>query len=119
MKVEFLSGFEKDLANTISIIGAGVIRNKFTVPTRTADDPYKSQFTKTLAIIENDEAKGWAPEILAKKMVQIVECRKPKQRYVIASFEQKLAVVLKKILPAKIFGKNLLFHHLFYHRFII
>ena len=63
------------------------------------DDPYQSQFTKTLSIIENDEKKGWAPEILAKKIVQIVECKNPKQRYVIASFEQKLAVVLKKILP--------------------
>jgi short-subunit dehydrogenase len=72
-----------------------------------ADDPYQVQFTKTLSIIENDEAKGWAPEILARKMVKIVECRKPKQRYVIASLEQKLAVVLKYILPGRIFSKIL------------
>lgn len=76
-----------------------------------ADDPYKSQFSKTLSIIENDEAKGWAPEILAKKMVKIVECRNPKHRYVIGSFEQKLAVILKKILPAKIFSKILESHY--------
>jgi len=76
-----------------------------------ADDPYKTQFTKTLTIIENDEAKGWAPEILAKKMVKIVECRNPKQRYVIGSFEQKLAVVLKSILPAKIFRKIMESHY--------
>jgi len=76
-----------------------------------ADDPYKSQFSKTLSIIENDEAKGWAPEILAKKMVKIVECRNPKHRYVIGSLEQKLAVILKKILPGKIFGKILESHY--------
>jgi short-subunit dehydrogenase len=75
------------------------------------NDPYKTQFSKTLSIIENDEAKGWAPEILAKKMVKIVECSKPKQRYIIASFEQKLAVVLKYILPGKIFGKILESHY--------
>jgi len=76
-----------------------------------ADDPYKSQFSKTLSIIENDEAKGWAPEILAKRMVKIVECRNPKHRYVIGSLEQKLAVILKKILPGKIFGKILESHY--------
>jgi short-subunit dehydrogenase len=74
-------------------------------------DPYKTQFKKTLSIIENDEVKGWAPEMLAKKMVKIVECRNPKQRYVIASLEQKLAVVLKRILPGKIFGKILENHY--------
>lgn len=75
------------------------------------DDPYHVQFTKTLSVIENDEAKGWSPEILAKKMVKIVECRKPKQRYIIASFEQKLAVVLKYVLPGKIFSKILEGHY--------
>jgi short-subunit dehydrogenase len=75
------------------------------------DDPYQPQFEKTLAIIENDEAKGWSPEILAKKIAKIVECKKPKQRYVIASLEQKLAVVLKKILPGKIFEKILSGHY--------
>jgi short-subunit dehydrogenase len=75
------------------------------------EDPYKKQFEKTLSIIENDEAKGWAPEILAKKVVKIVDCKKPKQRYVIASLEQKLAVVLKYILPGKLFGKILESHY--------
>ncbi len=78
---------------------------------RTDTDPYQSQFEKTLSIIENDEAKGWAPEKLAKKMVKIVECRNPKQRYIIASMEQKLAVVLKHLLPDKIFSKILESHY--------
>ncbi len=78
---------------------------------KSTDDPYKTQFDKTLSIIEIDEAKGWAPEILAKKMVKIVENKNPKQRYIIASFEQKLAIILKKILPGKIFGKILESHY--------
>ncbi len=74
-------------------------------------DPYQSQFGKTLSIIENDEANGWNPENLAKKMVKIVECRNPKQRYIIASIEQKLAVILKYVLPGKIFSKILESHY--------
>jgi short-subunit dehydrogenase len=75
------------------------------------NDPYQTQFAKTLAIIEKDEAKGWASEILAKKLVKIVECKKPKQRYIIASLEQKLAVRLKYILPGKLFRKILEDHY--------
>lgn len=78
---------------------------------RSETDPYKSQFEKTLSIIENDESKGWIPEKLAKKMVKIVECQNPRQRYIIASTEQKLAVVLKYVLPGKIFSKILESHY--------
>ena len=75
------------------------------------NDPYKLQFEKSLAIIEKDETHGQDPAKLAKKLVKIAECRNPKQRYIIASFEQKLAVGLKYILPGKIFEKILADHY--------
>jgi NAD(P)-dependent dehydrogenase (short-subunit alcohol dehydrogenase family) len=73
-------------------------RRNFLAPTD-SNDPYNEQFEKTLGVIEKDEANGWEPIILARKLVKIVECKNPCQRYIIASFEQKLAVVLKYILP--------------------
>jgi short-subunit dehydrogenase len=75
------------------------------------NDAYSVQFEKSLSVIENDESKGWNPEILARKMVKIVNCRNPRQRYIIASFEQKLAVFIKKILPGKLFSKILADHY--------
>ncbi|MGE0018041.1 MAG: SDR family oxidoreductase [Draconibacterium sp.] len=75
------------------------------------NDAYQVQFEKTLAVIEKDENKGWNPEILAQKMVKIVNCKNPRQRYIIASFEQKLAVFIKKILPGKLFSKILADHY--------
>jgi NADP-dependent 3-hydroxy acid dehydrogenase YdfG len=78
---------------------------------KTANDPYAEQFAKSLAIIENDENGGWPPEVLAKKLVKIVESKNPCQRYVIATAEQKLAVVLKKILPSAWFMKILAPHY--------
>jgi short-subunit dehydrogenase len=68
-----------------------------------ANDPYYQQYVNTLEKIEKDEAKGWEPEILAKKMVKIVESKSPRQRYIIGSFEQRLSVLLKRILPGSIF----------------
>jgi NAD(P)-dependent dehydrogenase (short-subunit alcohol dehydrogenase family) len=75
------------------------------------NDPYKLQFEKTLNVIEKDESNGWKPEILAKKIVRIIECNNPRQRYIIASPEQKLAVVLKYILPGKLFRMILQDHY--------
>ena len=85
-------------------------RRKYLAPTYTGD-PYQKQFEKTLAVIEKDESNGWKPEILARKLVKIIECKNPSQRYIIASFEQKLAVILKYILPGKIFRKILESHY--------
>lgn len=85
-------------------------RRGFLAPTG-SEDPYQAQFAKTLAIIEKDESKGWAPEILAKKLARIVNCAHPRHHYIIASFEQKLAVVIKYILPGKLFSKILRDHY--------
>jgi len=85
-------------------------RRNFLAPTL-AGDPYHEQFQKTLAVIEKDESKGWKPAILAEKIVKIVECKNPRQRYIIASFEQKLAVVLKYVLPGKLFRMILQDHY--------
>jgi NADP-dependent 3-hydroxy acid dehydrogenase YdfG len=75
------------------------------------DDPYHEQFTKTLAVIEKDETNGWEPAVLSRKIVKIVECKNPSQRYIIASLEQKLAVVLKYVLPGKLFRMILQDHY--------
>jgi short-subunit dehydrogenase len=85
-------------------------RRNFLAPTD-ASDPYHEQYLKTLAIIEKDESNGWEPQVLAKKIVKIVHCKNPRQRYIIASFEQKLAVVLKYILPGKLFRMILEDHY--------
>ena len=79
--------------------------------TKATNDPYAEQFAKSLSIIEKDENGGWPPEVLARKLVKIVEAKNPCQRYVIATAEQKLAVVLKKILPSAWFIKILAPHY--------
>lgn len=78
---------------------------------KSVNDPYAEQFDKSLSIIEKDEYEGWPPEVLAKKLVKIIEIKNPRPQYIIASFEQKLAVVLKKILPVNWFVKILAPHY--------
>jgi short-subunit dehydrogenase len=85
-------------------------RRNFLAPTD-SNDAYNEQYKKTMAIIEKDEAGGWEPVVLASKLVKIVECKNPRNRYIIASFEQKLAVMLMHILPGKLFAMILEDHY--------
>jgi len=79
-------------------------RRKFLAPTD-ENDPYYSQYNRTLSKIESDETRGMDPVILAKKIVKIIDKKNPAQRYIIGSFDQKLSVCVKRIVPEKWFRK--------------
>jgi NAD(P)-dependent dehydrogenase (short-subunit alcohol dehydrogenase family) len=79
-----------------------VARRKFLSPTG-KEDPYNKQFINALEIMEKNELAGKKPSYLASKMVKIVNCGNPKQRYVIGAFYEKIAVRLMYILPDKFF----------------
>ncbi|NLN63947.1 MAG: SDR family oxidoreductase [Clostridiaceae bacterium] len=65
--------------------------------------PYYDLFRKVTAKIEYDEAHGSEPEKLARLIGRIVQARRPRLRYMSGKFDQKLSVLLKKILPGKMF----------------
>lgn len=64
---------------------------------------YKTAIEK----VEHDENGGLKPVVLARKISQIIQKKNPRNDYVVASFEQKLSVLLKRILPAKWFARIL------------
>lgn len=66
--------------------------------------PYEKQFRTTQAKFEKDETSGGKPEKLAKVILKIVESKRPCNRYIVANFEQKLSVLLKRILPVGLFS---------------
>jgi NAD(P)-dependent dehydrogenase (short-subunit alcohol dehydrogenase family) len=85
--------------------------NRINIHAVNGDDSYESQFAKTLDIIQHDEIGGWNPAILAFKIGKIIEKKNPAEKYIVASFPQKLAVVLKYILPGKWFSAILRTHY--------
>lgn len=72
---------------------------------------YEKQFEHTLKIIEKDETGGMDPKYLALKVARIVDGRSNKQRYIIGSFIQRLAVVVKKIIPESLFSAIIANHY--------
>ncbi len=77
-------------------------RKNFLAPTG-QDDPYNRDFMNALAVMEKNEMGGKNPAFLARKIVKIVGCRHPNQRYIIGAWYEKAAVKLKYILPGKVF----------------
>lgn len=75
------------------------------------DGPYAQQFEHSLRIIEKDETGGMDPHLLALKVARIVETRHHKQRYIIGSFVQRLAVLIKKMVPEALFTAIIANHY--------
>ena len=71
-----------------------------------ADAAYPA-YARALASIEKDETGGLRPEYLAAKVSKIVVCRHPRYHYVISTLEQRLSVLLKRVLPPSWFARIL------------
>ena len=92
----------------VSMVEPGDFATNFTARRKNSEETAKSEaygesFARSLAIIEKEENGGLKPDILARRIEKIIECRKPRLRYVVANFEQKLSVLLKRILPGNMF----------------
>jgi len=75
------------------------------------NNAYNAQFQKTLSLIEKDEKGGLKPEYLARKLAKILGKKNPCHSYIIATLEQKFAVILKRILPGSLFSSILSSHY--------
>lgn len=119
-----IEGFSEALAieelhNNIRVIviRPGDFRTNFTQNRKSIQKLYQNHeriqqpFLKTFEVIKNDELNGLSPEILANKIVKIIRKKRPRFAYVIASFEQKLAVFLKNFLPNYLFFNILSKHY--------
>lgn len=66
-----------------------------------------TSYAESMTKVEHDETGGLKPQVLARKISQIIRKKNPRYGYVVASFEQRLSVFLKRVLPAKWFASIL------------
>jgi short-subunit dehydrogenase len=72
---------------------------------------YKEQYAKNLALMDADVNDGLSPEVMAKFVFKIIQTSKPKIHYRVGSFMQKFSIVLKRILPDKVYERLLMNHY--------
>jgi len=75
------------------------------------DSPYKEAYGSTLAMMNDHVDHGEDPIKMARKVHHIIQTSNPKVRYKVGAFMQKFSVVLKGILPNRVYEKMLMNHY--------
>ena len=73
--------------------------------------PYKRAYQNTLDIMNEHVDAGKDPELMAKMVYKIIKTPKPRGHYKVGEPLQKISIVLKRILPDKLYEKILLKHY--------
>jgi short-subunit dehydrogenase len=73
--------------------------------------PYKKAYGNTLTMINKHVAQGEDPIQMAEVVHKIIESKNPRIHYKVGAFMQKFSIVLKRILPDKMYERMLLNHY--------
>ncbi|WP_400079316.1 SDR family oxidoreductase [Winogradskyella sp. R77965] len=73
--------------------------------------PYKENYGNSLKMMDDHVDEGSDPQQMADAIFKIIETKKPKVHYKVGAFMQKFSIVLKRILPDKVYEKLLMNHY--------
>lgn len=96
---------------TVTVIRPGDFSTGFTGSRKKTVNVQAAQayptYAESMTKVEHDETGGLKPQVLARKISKIIRKKHPRYGYVVATFEQRLSVLLKRVLPASWFAKIL------------
>ena len=75
------------------------------------DSAYKKPYETVLKAIDEDVNKGSDPIAVAKKVLEIIMLKKPKIHYKVGAFMQKFSVILRFVLPDRMYEKMMINHY--------
>jgi len=75
------------------------------------NSPYKKPYGNTLELMNTHVDSGDDPTLMAEAIYRIINTEKPKTHYKVGAFMQKFSIVLKRILPDKVYEKLLMNHY--------
>lgn len=75
------------------------------------DSAYKEAYGNTLQMMDEHVNSGSDPKKMAKIVYKIISEANPKIHYKVGAFMQKFSIVLKRVLPDKVYEKLLMNHY--------
>lgn len=75
------------------------------------NSPYKKPYGNTLELMNQHVDSGSNPKLMAEAIYKIINAKSPKGHYKVGEFMQKFSIVLKRILPDKVYEKLLMNHY--------
>ncbi|QDO95361.1 SDR family oxidoreductase [Formosa sediminum] len=87
-----------------------IAAGRFHAPVK-ENSPYKTAYGNTLKLMDTHVDSGKDPKIMAEAIFKIINTPEPKIHYKVGEFIQKLSIVLKRVLPDKVYERMLLNHY--------
>jgi NAD(P)-dependent dehydrogenase (short-subunit alcohol dehydrogenase family) len=91
----------------VVLVEPGDFRTGFTGNRRLARAPvtgaYRERQSRAIAVMEHDERHGATPEAVARVVHHIVTRRSPRPRYAVGPLTERFALLLKRVVPARLF----------------
>lgn len=75
------------------------------------NSPYKKPYGDTLKLMDAHVDSGDDPAMMAQAIYKVITSDNPKGHYKVGAFMQKFSIVLKRILPDKVYEKLLMNHY--------
>lgn len=75
------------------------------------DSAYEIPYGNTLKLMDEHVNSGSNPNEMAEAVYKIIQNQNPRIHYKVGSFMQKFSIVLKRILPDKVYEKMLMNHY--------
>ncbi|MAB47639.1 MAG: short-chain dehydrogenase/reductase [Flavobacteriaceae bacterium] len=75
------------------------------------NSPYKEKYGHSLKTMDEHVDEGGDPKEMAEAIYKVIETKSPKIHYKVGAFMQKFSIVLKRILPDKVYEKLLMNHY--------
>ena len=75
------------------------------------NSPYSKTYGNTLDLMNEHVDAGKNPNEMAEAIYHIIQTKNPKIHYKVGAFMQKFSIVLKRILPDKVYEKMLMNHY--------
>ncbi len=76
-----------------------------------SDSPYKKSYGDSLALMDDHVDSGSDPLEMARVVYKVIQTKNPKVHYKVGVFMQKFSIVLKRILPDKVYERLLMNHY--------
>lgn len=106
-----LKGFNIEMTNVApGDFATNIAAGRYHAPVL-EDSPYKEKYGHSLKMMDEHVVEGNDPKEMAEAIFRIIETTSPKIHYKVGAFMQKFSIVLKRILPDKMYEKLLMNHY--------
>jgi NAD(P)-dependent dehydrogenase (short-subunit alcohol dehydrogenase family) len=75
------------------------------------NSPYREIYSNVLKTMDQHVDSGSHPMLMAEAVYKIIQTKHPKIHYKVGAFLQKFSIVLKRVLPDKMYEKMLINHY--------